>query len=78
MSEARIFIEEQIKLINDEVSELNKQKKLYRDYAYRSSINGNIKKIDFQHLISECERIAVYVDFLENLKNDYHKALNAF
>ncbi len=62
-----------INFISEEVKCLNVIKHNLTRFAYSESLKGTIRLLDFQRCISEVERLAVEIDFLERKKIDYIK-----
>jgi hypothetical protein len=78
MSELKDFIQQQISITSSEIVQLTKLKKNYVKFAYSETLNGRMRKIDFEHLMNEVQNIALQIAKLEEILSDYNKHLNAF
>lgn len=78
MSELKDFIQQQIQVCSKEIVELTKLKKNYIKFAYVETLNGRMRKIDFEHLMNEVQIVALQIAKIEELLSEYNKQLNAF
>lgn len=78
MSELKDFIQQQIGVCSKEIVELTKLKKNYIKFAYIETLNGRMRKIDFEHLMNEVQIVALQIAKIEELLSEYNKQLNAF
>ena len=77
MSDADFFFKSQVNLITKELKELQKIKKNLIFFSYQQTINGKLRRIDFQRIISEVESISNEIVHLEKLRNDYNNMINS-
>lgn len=62
-----------INFISKEILGLKKIKSNLTRFLYSQTLKGAIRLLDFQRCISEIERIAIEIDFLERKKLEYIK-----
>ena len=77
MSDADFFLKSQVNLITKDLKELQKIKKNLIFFSYQQTINGKLRRIDFQWIISEVESISNQIVHLEKLRNDYNNMINS-
>jgi len=77
MSDADFFLKSQVNLITKDLKELQKIKKNLIFFSYQQTINGKLRRIDFQRIISEVESISNQIVHLEKLRNDYNNMINS-
>ena len=75
MSDADFFLKSQVNLITKDLKELQKIKKNLIFFSYQQTINGKLRRIDFQRIISEVESISNQIVHLEKLRNEYNGLL---
>ena len=66
-----IEIELMIKSMTKEISILTNLKKKLVQYAYSQSVKGKIIFLDYKSIISEAERMAIEINFLEEKRLEY-------
>ena len=77
MSDADFFLKSQVNLITKDLKELQNIKKNLIFFSYQQTINGKLRRIDFQRIISEVESISNQIVHLEKLRNDYNNMINS-
>jgi len=77
MPDTDFFFKTQINSITKELKELHSMKKNLTNFAFQQTINGKLRRIDFQRIISEVESISNQIVYLESLRNDYNNMIES-
>jgi hypothetical protein len=64
-----------IKFINNEIASIKKIKNNLKKFLYSEVVNGKLLYIDFNRIVSEIERMAVEIQYLEEKRLGYFKIL---